>query len=183
MTLEEVRVAAISQLHTQGHLLHSQVTQLAGGDTTLTRSVWDSLIAERLAVDRYGVILVAVGVVPHSALASPWTSVPQASESASDSPPITSIQQALALSPDCERHDLGSARTKFPVTGTRDEWKPSGTRQYVLWCGGRETGPFPREELEHRLAEGRLQPTDFVRIDSEDKWIPASQALTRTGTP
>ena len=82
MTIDEVRAAAIPQLRAQGHLLHSQVTQLAGGDAALMRNVWDSLIAERLAVDRYGVVLVAVEVVAHSALASPWTSVPQTRETA-----------------------------------------------------------------------------------------------------
>lgn len=181
MTLDDVRAAAIPQLHAQGHLLHSQVTQLAGGDAALMRKVWDSLLAEGLAVDKYGVVLVAVGEVAHSALASPWTSVPQTRETASGLPPIALAQQPLAPSHRGEQHDLGSTRTKPLATVSPDKWRLSGTPQYVLWSGGREAGPFPREELEQRLAEGRLQPTDFVRIDSEDEWLPASKALARAG--
>ena len=59
---------------------------------------------------------------------------------------------------------------------------PASPLRYYLWNAGRESGPFPREELEQRLAEGRLQPTDFVRIDSDDEWIAASEALSRTGS-
>ncbi len=51
----------------------------------------------------------------------------------------------------------------------------------MFWDAGRETGPFPREELELRLAKGRLQPNEFIRIESDDEWIPAALALNRTG--
>lgn len=153
MTFDDARAAALQQLHAQGHLLHSQLQQIANGDAALMREVRDGLITEGLVVDRYGVALVAVGGAVFSTMDCRELEVPQSRESTIGSPPLFLAQHPLT---------------------------PDGTPRFVLWSGGRETGPFPREELEQRLAEGRLQPAEFVRIDSADEWIPAAKALAQT---
>ena len=274
MTLDQAQAIALERLQTHGHLLHSQLHQITGGDAELMREVRDSLIANGLAVDRYGVALVAVGDVALSAAVSPLIQASRNAGAEGESPPMSHAGPPLSQDDHRDQRDLGpndfsdlrSIRPKSlwtvaagerqpanvaltcPSTSQVDRASPSlgveertttsrpihmssaaiddtrhkpeshlahlgaavgangdgtpdriapllrqrppspasdgvtgGTLRYILWSGGHETGPFPREELELRIAEGRLQPTDFVRIDSEDEWIPASKALAQTG--
>jgi len=98
----------------------------------------------------------------------------KASWSVSDTTPVPSSSSPLFKVRTAGVSPAGEERVK------RNQPAPPSALRYYLWNAGRESGPYPREELEQRLAEGRLQPTDFVRIDSDDEWIPAAKALSQT---
>lgn len=55
--------------------------------------------------------------------------------------------------------------------------------RYYFWNAGRESGPYPRQELEKLLSEGHLKPLDFVKAEGNDEWIPVSEAIKQTGIP
>ena len=177
MTPDELYAIALAQLQTDGHLLHSQLLHIADFDESLMREVSERLVLAGLAENNYGIELVAV--------TAPDVST---TDKESDSPIASTGHERAGVAPTSA---LSSSRPKDAARRTEtSKTKPlqspttggaqGGLLRYMFWDAGRETGPFPREELEQRLAEGRLQPNEFIRIASDDEWIPAALALNRT---
>lgn len=180
MTPENIYTIALERLQTHGHLLHAHLLHIADFDEALMRDVSDRLVRAGLAVDNYGMKLLAVDPLGVSTgdleFKSPVATTSQGRAGApSDAPRIPSVSQ------DAARRNSSSMPkpAQTPSTGRT----PAGLLRYMFWDAGRETGPFPREELEQRLAEGRLQPNEFIRIESDDEWIPAALALNPTDQP
>ncbi len=171
MTPEKAYAIALERLQTHGHLLHSHLLHIVDFDESLMREVSERLVRAGLAEDNYGIELVAV--------AAPNVLT---TDRESDSPIATAGHEradAIQVSPSSRSKNATRRTTKLPRTSTAGGPQRSLLR-YMFWDAGRETGPFPREDLEQRLAEGRLQPNEFVRIESDDEWIPAALALNRT---
>ena len=215
MNLADASSTALERLHRQGHLLHSQLLKIVGGDESLLREVRDRLIADGLVIDKLGGVLVMPedrrlnnqlpqdndhgepgAVRPRipgqeiRGLTAPGSPNPEGDVCVAAGVPTTwtvaehGSQQTVAATTCAPSSEVRITEVSPAVQGRVAAKQPvsASPLRYYLWNAGRESGPFPREELEQRLAEGRLQPTDFVRIDSDDEWIAASEALSRTGS-
>jgi hypothetical protein len=49
--------------------------------------------------------------------------------------------------------------------------------QWYAQVGGQRYGPITEDELRSWIAQGRVQPTDFVWCEGMANWLPASSAL------
>ncbi len=177
MPSDELYAIALSKLQADGHLRHSQLLHFADFDESLKREVCERLIRAGLAEDQYGIELV-------------WIAPPDVftDDGGSESPMATAGQGRTGDAPGSPHSSRGKdvAQRTTDVTSKPQSSPTAGGAQggplrYFFWDAGRETGPFPREDLEQRLVEGRLQPNEFIRIESDDEWIPAALALNRTG--
>lgn len=155
MSPESVFKVALERLQTHGRVPHSHLLHMADFDEELMRVVSDRLIRAGHAVDNYGIELVLVDTLG----ASTGVQVAEA----------TDRQVATGNASDAPHTPSRTAGADRRNTSSSMDGKSTGLPRYMLWEAGCETGPFPREELEQRLVEGRLQPNEFVRIESHDE--------------